>query len=128
MSRTTNTLIWILSGLTIIFTQRYCSLWVTAPPRQLNGKFTAGTHPPVLLNIQSSMSLPLSLSMNGPPCGKRFYLYGFPIARSTTPAFHNHFFKTWHTAIPNTYETWSTSRVTEDLVTTILQDDFGGAA
>ncbi|KAF8799571.1 hypothetical protein BYT27DRAFT_7201458 [Phlegmacium glaucopus] len=63
-----------------------------------------------------------------PPRGKKFYLYGFPIAQSTAPVFHNHFFKSWHTGTLNTYETWSTSRITDDLVNTFFQDDFGGAA
>ena len=66
-------------------------------------------------------------TMDGPPRGKSFYLCGFPIAQSTAPVFHNHLFKLWNNGTPNAYETWSTSRVTDDLVRTFLQDDFGGA-
>ena len=66
--------------------------------------------------------------MDGLHRGKRFYLCGFPIARSTAPAFHNHLFNSWHTGTPNVLETWSTSRITDELVGTFSQDDFGGAA
>ena len=93
---------------------------------QVDSKSSIDSQQALLHSLEDSASI-RNPSMDGPPRGKKFYLFGFPVAHSTAPAFHNHFFKSWRTGTPNTYETWSTSRVTDDLVNTFLQDDFGGA-
>lgn len=77
---------------------------------------------------QPSLLAPHHHIMDGPPRGKRFYLLGFPIAKSTAPAFHNHCFQSWHTGTPNTFETWSSSKVIDDLLRVCFQEEFGGAA
>ncbi|KAF8157113.1 hypothetical protein B0H34DRAFT_487264 [Crassisporium funariophilum] len=63
-----------------------------------------------------------------PPSGRKFYLFGFPIAHSAAPTFHNYFFETWDEGAPNTYELWSSSQITNGLLKTLIQDECGGAA
>ncbi|KAJ6485544.1 hypothetical protein C8R45DRAFT_996958 [Mycena sanguinolenta] len=60
------------------------------------------------------------------PPSKNFYLFGFPIAHSSAPALHNHCFKSLGTE--STYSIWSTSKVTEEMLAAIHEDDCGGAA
>ncbi|KAJ7483333.1 hypothetical protein FB451DRAFT_1364297 [Mycena latifolia] len=61
-----------------------------------------------------------------PPPSKKFPLFGFPIAHSAAPAFHNHCFKSLGTE--STYTLWSTSKVTEEMLAVINSEDCGGAA
>ncbi|KAJ7114093.1 hypothetical protein C8R44DRAFT_796280 [Mycena epipterygia] len=61
-----------------------------------------------------------------PPPSKKFHLFGYPIAHSAAPAFHNHCFKALDTE--STYTIWSTSKVTEEMLAVIHSDDCGGAA
>ncbi|KAF9455851.1 hypothetical protein BDZ94DRAFT_1230489 [Collybia nuda] len=65
---------------------------------------------------------------NSPPAGKKFYLFGYPIAHSAAPALHGACFKAWGVGALNTYELWSSSKVTEDLLKVLSSDDFGGSA
>ncbi|KAJ7498079.1 hypothetical protein B0H11DRAFT_1856633 [Mycena galericulata] len=60
------------------------------------------------------------------PPSKKFYLFGFPITHSAAPAFHNHCFKSLGTE--STYDIWSTSKVTEEMLSAIYDDHCGGAA
>ncbi|KAG6910710.1 hypothetical protein DXG01_008240 [Tephrocybe rancida] len=64
------------------------------------------------------------------PAGKKFYLFGYPIAHSAAPALHNHSFRHWPEGreSPNSYETWSTSKVTDEVLKALSSDDCGGAA
>lgn len=69
-------------------------------------------------------------SSYSPPAGKKFYLFGYPVAHSAAPTLHNHSFTHWPNgrAQPNTYEIWSTSQVTNALLQILSSDDCGGAA
>ncbi|KAJ6580848.1 hypothetical protein B0H19DRAFT_1251131 [Mycena capillaripes] len=60
------------------------------------------------------------------PPSKKFHLFGYPIAHSAAPALHNHCFKALGTE--STYTIWSTSKVTEEMLAVIHNDDCGGAA
>ncbi|KAJ7302987.1 hypothetical protein DFH08DRAFT_1089540 [Mycena albidolilacea] len=60
------------------------------------------------------------------PPSKKFYLFGYPIAHSSAPALHNNSFKSLGTE--STYSIWSTSKVTEEMLAVIHDDDCGGAA
>ncbi|KAJ6621461.1 hypothetical protein B0H10DRAFT_2432278 [Mycena sp. CBHHK59/15] len=64
--------------------------------------------------------------MSTPLPSKQFPLFGYPIAHSAAPAFHNHCFRALGTE--NTYKIWSTSKVTEEVLSFIHSDDCGGAA
>ncbi|KAJ7173446.1 hypothetical protein C8R46DRAFT_991235 [Mycena filopes] len=57
---------------------------------------------------------------------KNFHLFGYPIAHSAAPALHNHCFESLGTE--STYKIWSTSKVTEEMLAVIHDDDCGGAA
>ncbi|KAF8211089.1 hypothetical protein K438DRAFT_104434 [Mycena galopus ATCC 62051] len=61
-----------------------------------------------------------------PPPSKKFHLFGYPIAHSSAPALHNHCFKSLGTE--STYTIWSTSKVTEEMLAVIREEDCGGAA
>ncbi|KAJ6568395.1 hypothetical protein DFH09DRAFT_1155276 [Mycena vulgaris] len=60
------------------------------------------------------------------PPSKKFHLFGFPIAHSAAPGFHNSCFKSLGSE--STYTIWSTSKVTEEMLAVIHDDDCGGAA
>ncbi|KAK7031710.1 Pentafunctional arom polypeptide [Favolaschia claudopus] len=57
---------------------------------------------------------------------KEFYLFGYPIAHSASPALHNHCFEFLGTK--STYNLWSTSKVTEQMLAVIRDNGCGGAA
>ncbi|KAK7031708.1 Pentafunctional arom polypeptide [Favolaschia claudopus] len=57
---------------------------------------------------------------------RKFYLFGYPIAHSAAPALHNHCFELLGTK--STYNLWSTSKVTQEMLTVIRENDCGGAA
>ncbi|KAJ7609026.1 hypothetical protein FB45DRAFT_762677, partial [Roridomyces roridus] len=63
-----------------------------------------------------------------PPPSKKYHLFGFPIAiaHSAAPTLHNHCFKSLGTE--STYTIWSTSKVTEEMLAVIQDDNCGGAA
>lgn len=61
-----------------------------------------------------------------PPPGKRYYLFGYPIAHSAAPTFHNACFDS--EGIDGRYELWSTSRVTHEMIEVMKRDETGGAA
>ncbi|GLB38971.1 putative the AROM polypeptide catalyzes 5 consecutive enzymatic reactions in prechorismate polyaromatic amino acid biosynthesis [Lyophyllum shimeji] len=69
-------------------------------------------------------------TLTTPPRRKKFYLFGYPIAHSAAPALHNLCFANWLTedVSPNTFELWSTSKVTDTMVEALSGDDFGGSA
>ncbi|KAG6810986.1 hypothetical protein H0H92_009525 [Tricholoma furcatifolium] len=64
------------------------------------------------------------------PSGKKFYLFGYPIAHSAAPTLHNHSFMHWPEGRtnPNTYELWSTSKVTDEMLSALSREDCGGCA
>ncbi|KAJ6465167.1 hypothetical protein C8R47DRAFT_49626 [Mycena vitilis] len=64
--------------------------------------------------------------MHMAPPTKKFHLFGYPIAHSAAPALHNNCFESLGTE--STYTIWSTSKVTEEMLAIILDDDCGGAA
>ncbi|KAF5383256.1 hypothetical protein D9615_004904 [Tricholomella constricta] len=67
--------------------------------------------------------------LKAPPEGKIFYLFGYPVAHSAAPALHNLCFANWSQQTPlNTYEIWSTSKVTDAVIQTLSRDDCGGSA
>jgi shikimate 5-dehydrogenase len=57
---------------------------------------------------------------------KRLYLFGYPVAHSASPAFQNECFK--NLGIPNTFTTWSTSKIDKQMLDEIRSDESGGAA
>lgn len=60
------------------------------------------------------------------PANKKFYLFGYPVAHSASPAFHNCVFQGQKTG--NSFEYWSTSKVTDEMLDTLRSDDCGGTA
>ncbi|KAJ7663928.1 hypothetical protein DFH06DRAFT_1128290 [Mycena polygramma] len=60
------------------------------------------------------------------PPSKKFHLFGYPIAHSAAPALHNKCFESLGTE--STYTIWSTSKVTEEMLAIIHDDECGGAA
>ncbi|KAF8067932.1 hypothetical protein FPV67DRAFT_1165571 [Lyophyllum atratum] len=64
-----------------------------------------------------------------PPKGKKFYLFGYPVAHSAAPALHNLCFANWSTGDPsNAYSLWPTSKVTSAMLEILSRDDCGGSA
>ncbi|KAJ7609052.1 hypothetical protein FB45DRAFT_374187 [Roridomyces roridus] len=61
-----------------------------------------------------------------PPPSKKYHLFGFPIAHSAAPTLHNQCFKSLGTE--STYTIWSTSKVTQEMLAVIHDDNCGGAA
>ena len=57
---------------------------------------------------------------------KDFYMFGYPIAHSATPAFHNHAFTSLQTG--NNFSLWSTSKITDEVLNIIKSDNCGGCA
>ncbi|KAF9477820.1 hypothetical protein BDN70DRAFT_880759 [Pholiota conissans] len=57
---------------------------------------------------------------------KRFHLFGYPIAHSAAPAFHNECFAA--AGLPHSFANWSTSAVTNEILSEIRADVCGGAA
>jgi quinate dehydrogenase len=64
------------------------------------------------------------VNMAVPPRDKH-YLFGYPVLHSASPAFHNFIFQAMSTK--KTYECWSTSRITQDMMKVIRSPDFGGS-
>ncbi|KAG8710974.1 hypothetical protein FRC08_016482 [Ceratobasidium sp. 394] len=60
------------------------------------------------------------------PTRDRHYLFGYPILHSASPAFHNFIFQAMGTS--KTYECWSTSRITQDMMKVIRSPEFGGSS
>lgn len=58
--------------------------------------------------------------------GKRFHLFGYPIAHSATPAFHNACFDGLGRA--HRFACWSTSAITQEMLDEIHSEAAGGAA
>ncbi|KAF4729134.1 hypothetical protein FOZ63_022447, partial [Perkinsus olseni] len=56
---------------------------------------------------------------------KKFFVLGSPVAKSPSPALHNHIFKTL--GLPHEYSRLDTSSL-EDVLSLMAQDDFGGAS
>jgi quinate dehydrogenase len=57
----------------------------------------------------------------------RFHLFGFPIAHSAAPAFHNECFN--NLGLPqHHFNVWSTSKTTDEMLEEIRSDESGGAA
>jgi hypothetical protein len=73
-----------------------------------------------------SLSVLCWLFVMAPPPSKKFHLFGYPIAHSAAPALHNHCFRSLGTE--STYTIWSTSKVTEEMLAVIHNEDCGGAA
>jgi len=67
-----------------------------------------------------------SSSSSSSPDGKLFRLYGYPVAHSASPAFHNEIFSAMLT--DKHYSTYSTSKVIPDMLDEIRSDKLGGAA
>ncbi|KAF5317943.1 hypothetical protein D9619_012213 [Psilocybe cf. subviscida] len=64
--------------------------------------------------------------MSSPPQTLRLHLFGFPIAHSAAPAFHNECFK--HLGLPHRFALWSTSTINQEMLDEMRSDGFGGAA
>lgn len=62
------------------------------------------------------------------PSGKNFFLFGYPIAHSAAPLFHNHCFSKWTAENPNSYKLWPTETITQNVRDVLAQDSCGGAA
>ncbi|KAG9119329.1 hypothetical protein FRC07_005691 [Ceratobasidium sp. 392] len=60
------------------------------------------------------------------PARDKHYLFGYPILHSASPAFHNFIFQAMTTK--KTYECWSTSHITRDMMKVIRSPEFGGAS
>ncbi|KAK4047287.1 hypothetical protein OIO90_006248 [Microbotryomycetes sp. JL221] len=58
-------------------------------------------------------------------CNK-FFLFGYPIAHSTSPAFHTSIFQSL--SLPNSFELFPTATITQDVLVAIRSPSFGGAA
>ncbi len=72
-------------------------------------------------------SLVLTVSMSfDPESSKRFHLFGYPIAHSAAPAFHNACFDGLGHA--HQFACWSTSRITQGMLDEIHSEAAGGAA
>ncbi|CAE6505338.1 unnamed protein product [Rhizoctonia solani] len=59
------------------------------------------------------------------PARDKHYLFGYPIQHSASPAFQNLVFQLMNTN--KTYECWSTSRITQEMMSIVRSPDFGGA-
>ncbi|KAF8595967.1 Aminoacid dehydrogenase-like protein [Ceratobasidium sp. AG-I] len=59
------------------------------------------------------------------PARDKHYLFGYPVLHSASPAFQNFIFQAMGTN--KTYECWSTSRTTQDMMRVIRSPDFGGS-
>ncbi|KAH7345705.1 hypothetical protein B0J17DRAFT_640866 [Rhizoctonia solani] len=59
------------------------------------------------------------------PSRDKHYLFGYPVLHSASPAFHNFIFQSMHTN--KTYECWSTSRITQEMMSVVRSPDFGGS-
>ncbi|KAF8674904.1 Pentafunctional AROM polypeptide [Rhizoctonia solani] len=60
------------------------------------------------------------------PTRDKHYLFGYPVLHSASPAFHNLIFQSMNTN--KTYECWSTSRITQEMMDVIRSPDFGGSS
>ncbi|THU89351.1 hypothetical protein K435DRAFT_761179 [Dendrothele bispora CBS 962.96] len=67
-----------------------------------------------------------SSSSTDSPDGKSFRLFGYPLAHSASPAFHNEIFKAMGT--DKHYSIYSTSKVIPGMLDEIRSDNLGGAA
>ncbi|KAF5345278.1 hypothetical protein D9758_008436 [Tetrapyrgos nigripes] len=65
-------------------------------------------------------------SSTGSPDGNDFRLFGYPLAHSASPAFHNEIFAAMGTS--KHYSIYSTSKVIPKMLTEIRSEKFGGAA
>jgi quinate dehydrogenase len=57
---------------------------------------------------------------------KRFHLFGYPIAHSAAPTFHNECFAA--RGQPHQFSGWSTSAITSEMLAEIRAEVCGGAA
>ncbi|CAE6355846.1 unnamed protein product [Rhizoctonia solani] len=60
------------------------------------------------------------------PTRDKHYLFGYPVLHSASPAFHNLIFQSMNTN--KTYECWSTSRITQEMMDVVRSPDFGGSS
>ncbi|KAK3997072.1 putative Pentafunctional AROM polypeptide [Cladorrhinum sp. PSN332] len=97
--------------------------------RVLNGFMTPVSHPALPSKAApgqlSAAEIRQALALIGELEGKRFYLFGKPIASSRSPALHNTLFKA--TGLPHEYDLLETD-VAADVKDVIRSPDFGGAS
>ena len=72
-----------------------------------------------------SLVLTVSMSFN-PQSGEQFHLFGYPIAHSAAPAFHNACFD--GLGRTHRFACWSTSRITQEMLDETHSEATGGAA
>ncbi|TID26342.1 Pentafunctional AroM protein [Venturia nashicola] len=95
-----------------------------------NGFLTPVSHPKLpsasAPGQLSASQIRNGLSLHGLISPKKFFIFGFPVTQSKSPALHNTLFA--DAGLPHNYSLHETKSITEDVKRVIRASDFGGAS
>jgi pentafunctional AROM polypeptide len=74
----------------------------------------------------SAAQIRQALALQGLLPAKKFYIFGYPVSGSFSPALHNTLFS--ESGLPNHYTRHETDKITDDVKKIIRSPDFGGAS
>jgi pentafunctional AROM polypeptide len=95
-----------------------------------NGFMTPVSHPKLPTASApgqlSAAQIRKGLSLHGLISPKKFFIFGFPVSQSRSPALHNTLFA--DAGLPHKYEPHETKIITDEVKRIIREPDFGGAS
>lgn len=95
-----------------------------------NGFLTPVSHPKLpsasAPGQLSASQIRSGLSLHGLILPKKFFIFGFPVTQSKSPALHNTLFA--DAGLPHNYSLHETKTITDDVKRVIRASDFGGAS